>query len=240
MTDDLSGRVAVVIGGARGIGAAVADGLRLTGASVVVADLHPRNSLDVKVDITCATSLDTLARRVEADHGSCSYLVLCAGAVAVGPMEALDEAEWDRTFDVNAKGPWLATRSFLPLLTAAVDGASVLTVASGAGLRPLPDLSIYSASKAAVIGLSRALAMELADDGIRVNCLSPGLVDTPLARAAQNQRGDEAAHQAASFSNYLVRRSGTVDELARAAIMLLTNEYITGSTLAVDGGRTLH
>lgn len=239
-TPDLTNRVAVVIGGASGIGAAIAENLSTAGASVVVADLHPRGSSDIAVDITSEESLSTLARQVEAEHGACSYLVLCAGTVAVGSMETADEADWDRTFDVNAKGPWMAVRAFLPLLVAVGEGASVLTVASGAGLRPLPELSIYAASKAAVIGLSRALATELADRNIRVNCLSPGLVDTPMARAAQEARGVEAAQQTNAFSNYLVRRFGTTDELAHAAIMLLTNKYITGSTLAVDGGRSLH
>jgi NAD(P)-dependent dehydrogenase (short-subunit alcohol dehydrogenase family) len=237
---DLTGRVAVVIGGASGIGAATAESLSVAGASVVVADLYPRATTDMTVDIASAESIDTLARQVEAEHGTCSYLVLCAGTVAVGPMETADESDWDRLFDVNAKGPWMTVRAFLPLLTAADAGASVLTVASGVGLRPLPELSIYAASKAAVIGLSRALATELADRGVRVNCLSPGLVDTPMARDAQGARGTEAAGQTAAFSNYLVRRFGAADELAQAAIMLLTNEYITGSTLAVDGGRTLH
>lgn len=239
-TQDLAGRVAVVIGGASGIGAAIAERLGAAGASVVIGDLHPRDASDSTVDITSADSLRTLARQVEAEYRTCSYLVLCAGAVTVGPMEIADEADWDRTFEVNAKGPWLATRAFLPLLVAEGLGSSILTVASGAGLRPLPELSIYAASKAAVIGLSRALATELSDRGIRVNCLSPGLVDTPMARSAQEARGMEAAGQTTAFSNYLVRRFGTTDELAQAAIMLLTNEYITGSTLAVDGGRTLH
>jgi NAD(P)-dependent dehydrogenase (short-subunit alcohol dehydrogenase family) len=119
-------------------------------------------------------------------------------------------------------------------------GGSILNISSGAGLRPLPELSVYAASKAAVIALTRSLAGELADRNIRVNCLCPGLVDTPLAQSAQKLRSANAAQETQGFENYLVKRFGTPDELSAAALMLLTNDYITGSTLAVDGGRTLH
>lgn len=233
---DLQGRVAVVVGGASGVGAAIVRDLSEAGATVIVADLHPPHG-HRPVDITSAESIDHLAKRIADTHGTCDYLVNCAGAVAVGPVTSLSEADFDRVYAVNVKGLWMTVRALIPLMG---QGGSILNVASGAGLRPLPELSVYASSKAAVIGLSRAMAGELAGEGIRVNCLCPGLVDTPLARSTQNDRSSAAADQAGNFDNYMIRRYGTPEELSDAALMLLTNEYITGSTLAVDGGRTLH
>lgn len=231
-----SGAIAVVVGGSSGIGAAIAHDLTASGATVVAADVAPSPG-DVAVDITSSSSVDELVRHVNEEYGRCDYLVNCAGAVAVGSLSTLSEHDFDRVHAVNVKGPWLTIRAMVPLMTA---GGSILNVASGAGLRPLPELSVYAASKAAVIALTRSLAGELADRNIRVNCLCPGLVDTPLARSTQNLRSAAAAQETQGFENYLIKRFGTPDELSSAALMLLANEYITGSTLAVDGGRTLH
>lgn len=230
---DVTGRVIVVTGGASGIGAAVVAGFEKLGAHVVVADLQG----DPVVDVTDRDSVRGLARFVEREYGRCDYLVTCAGAVVAGPPDSFDDTQWDLLFEVNVKGIWRAVDALLPLMR---EGASILTVTSGAGLRPSTDLSAYAATKAAAIAYTRALAVDLAPRGIRANSIAPGVVDTPMHRAAQLQRGAESAAASSSHRNYLVKRDGTAAEIASAVIALATNAYATGSTLAVDGGRTLH
>lgn len=230
---DLSGKVAVVTGGASGIGAAVAASFTDLGATVVIADL----ASDPPVDVTRADSVRVFSDRVGAECGSCDILVAAAGTVFASAPDELDDAAWDRLLEVNVKGVWRVVDGLLPLMP---PGASIVTVSSGAGLRPGPELSAYAATKGAVIAYTRALAVDLAPRGIRANCVAPGIVDTPMHRDAQQLRGGEAADAAADHAQYLVKRDGTPEELAAAIVMLATNGYVTGATLAVDGGRTLH
>jgi NAD(P)-dependent dehydrogenase (short-subunit alcohol dehydrogenase family) len=233
---DLAEQVAVVIGGASGIGAGTARGFAELGATVIVADARPGPG-QLHADVTEPASLETLAATIRTGPARVDHLVLCAGTVRVGRLQDSTETDWDAVFDVNAKGAWRTVRALLPLVP---DGGSIVTVSSGAGLRPIPELPLYAASKAALIGLSKALAVDLAGRGIRVNCVCPGLVDTPMARQAQEARGTEAAAEVSGYAQYLLKRAGTAEELAAAIVSLAVNPYITGSTLAVDGGRTLH
>ncbi|WP_340537931.1 SDR family NAD(P)-dependent oxidoreductase [Nocardioides sp. GXZ039] len=232
---DLTGRVAVVTGGASGIGAAVVGQLRAAGATVEVADLdaHPQ------VDVADADSVEALATRVRERHGRCDVLVNGAGALAPGDVLTVTEDDWDRAFAVNVRGPWLLSRSLIPLMPA---GSAIVNIGSGAGLRAIPAMTAYVASKSAVVGLTKAMAIDLADRGIRVNCVCPGLVDTPMARTAQAGRPTAVRDEVAGFASYLVPRFGTPDEVAAAVVFLASpaSGYTTGSVLAVDGGRTLH
>ncbi|WP_037359318.1 SDR family NAD(P)-dependent oxidoreductase [Amycolatopsis orientalis] len=228
---------AVVTGGASGIGAAVVARLRAAGTDVVVADLHPVAGAD-PVDVTDAASVRALASRLAGRQ--VELLVHCAGTVAVGavdtPSEQADE-DWDRAFAVNVKAVWTVSRALLPLMG---EGAAIVVVASAAGLRPIAEMAAYVASKSAAVGLARSMALDLAPRGIRVNCVCPGLVDTPMARAAQRGRSPAARDAVAARQGYLVGRDGTADELAEAIVLAGTNGYLTGSTIAVDGGRSLH
>jgi NAD(P)-dependent dehydrogenase (short-subunit alcohol dehydrogenase family) len=229
------GRIVVVTGGASGIGAAVAARLRAAGDTVLVADLAG----DPPVDVTDNGSVTALAERVRAEHGRCDLLVNSAGALAVGTVTEVTEADWDRAFAVNVRGVWLVCRALLPLMP---PGSAIVNVASAAGLRPITDMAAYVASKSAVVGLTRAMALDHAEQGIRVNCVCPGLVDTPMSAAAQRQRPPTAHDAVAGFAGYLVKRLAEPDELAAAICFLGSPEaaYVTGSTLAADGGRTLH
>ncbi|KUF05774.1 SDR family NAD(P)-dependent oxidoreductase [Leucobacter sp. G161] len=229
----LADKVVVVTGGASGIGLAVASACTDLGATVVIADVAG----DQPVDVTSAASVRGLADRLRTAHGRCDILIAAAGTVLAGAPDALDDAAWDRLFAVNVKGVWRVVDALLPLMPR---GASIVTVSSGAGLRPGPELSAYAATKGAVIAYTRALAVDLAAREIRANCVAPGIVDTPMHRDAQQLRSGEVAAAATGHAQYLVKRDGKPEELAAAIMMLSTNEYITGVTLAVDGGRTLH
>jgi NAD(P)-dependent dehydrogenase (short-subunit alcohol dehydrogenase family) len=225
--------VAVVTGGASGIGAAVVEALAGRDFSVVVADVNA----SPPTDVSSSDSVAALADRVAAEHGRCDVLVNCAGVVAVGDVLTVSEEDWTRAFDVNVTGVWRTARAFIPLMSG---GGAIVNVASAAALRAIPEMPAYVASKAAVVGLTRAMAIDHASQGIRVNCVCPGLVDTPLARHAQQQRGDQTRAAVQNFEPYLVKRTAGAAEIAEAVVLLATNRYATGATLALDGGRSLH
>jgi NAD(P)-dependent dehydrogenase (short-subunit alcohol dehydrogenase family) len=235
--DGFVGTVAVVTGGASGIGAAVVRQLRSVGAQVVVADLAPTDAS--AVDVTDTASVAAFAVDLDRRYGRCDLLVNCAGTVAVGTISDCTEQDWAQVFNVNVLGVWQASRHLLPLMP---PGAAIVNVASGAALRPIPKMAAYVASKAAVVGLTRAMALDHAEQKIRVNCVCPGLVDTPLAAEAQQQRPVDTQQSVAAFDGYLIKRMATADEIARCICYLGSSEasYITGATVAVDGGRTLH
>jgi NAD(P)-dependent dehydrogenase (short-subunit alcohol dehydrogenase family) len=232
-------RAAVVTGGASGIGAAVVDRLRRDGARVIVADLRPDPG-EQPVDVADDASVRRLAERVRAELAEVDLLVHCAGTVAAGAVDTdspTAEADWQRLFAVNVTAVWSVSRALLPVMG---EGSAIVTVSSAAGLRPIPEMAAYVASKSAVIGLSRSMAIDLAPRGIRVNCVCPGLVDTPMARAAQDLRSPGERSAVADKRGYLISRDGTAEEIADAVLAVGANGYLTGSTLAVDGGRSLH
>jgi NAD(P)-dependent dehydrogenase (short-subunit alcohol dehydrogenase family) len=236
MTDAaFADRVAVVTGGASGIGAAVVALLTAAGATVEVADLDAESPTDV----TDSQAVGAFASDVLGRHGRCDVLVNCAGALAAGTALEVTERDWDKAFDTNVRAPWLMSRAFLASMPS---GSVIVNVASGAGLRAIPNMAAYVASKTALVGLTRAMALDHADAGIRVNCVCPGVIDTPMNDQAQRDRPAEVRESVAGFNGYLVKRYGTADEVADAVLYLASPRaaYITGATLAVDGGRTMH
>jgi NAD(P)-dependent dehydrogenase (short-subunit alcohol dehydrogenase family) len=162
-----------------------------------------------------------------------------AGVSPTGDVIDSTDQDWDLAFAVNVGGIRNTARAFLPLMNRS---ASIVNVASGAGLRALPQLAAYVASKHAVVGLTKAMALDLACRSIRVNCVCPGQVDTALARQVQHERSGQARERAASLSDYMLPRVGKSGEIAEPISFLLSDSasYITGSTLSVDAGRTQH
>lgn len=234
-----AGRVAVVTGGASGIGAAVVSRLRAAGAVVVSADIAPRDTGASRLDVSDPAAVTAFAAQIRDTHGHCDVLVNCAGTVTVGTAVECTDHDWDRAFAVNTRGVWLMCRHLIPLMPR---GSAIVNIASGAGLRPIPHMAAYVASKTAVVGLSKAMALDLADQHIRVNCVCPGLVDTPMAARAQQQRPPGVSQDVAAFEGYLIKRLAAPDEIADSICFLCSPSagYITGTALAVDGGRTLH
>jgi NAD(P)-dependent dehydrogenase (short-subunit alcohol dehydrogenase family) len=246
--------VALVTGGATGIGFATALALGSDGARVVLAGL-PGSPLPEAVDALLADGIDAIA--VEADvgraadaeravaaaveaYGRLDALVNCAGTSAVAPLATMDEADWDRVFDTNVRGVFLMSRAAIPALAASGAGA-IVNVASQLALAAVPGFSAYCASKAAVLHLTRCMALELLPSGVRVNAVCPGGVDTPLLqRAFPDGRGPQgtlddlvAAHP--------IGRLGRPEEVAAAIRFLVSAEasFVVGAGLVVDGGYTL-
>ena len=244
MWNSLEGRIAVVTGGASGIGEACARDLAARGAQVVVADLDEAQAQAIAVtipravagrlDVTNPDDVEMVADWVEREYGFPAVLVTCAGLLQPPlPPEELPIDAWDRVVAVNQRGVFLSCVAFGKRMARRGFGA-IVNVASVAGLRPLP-LHAYGPAKAAVIGTTQALAAEWGRSGVRVNAVAPGFVATPaLAAAVDAGQRDAAALAEASATGRLV----AAEEVARACSFLASDEAsgITGITLPVDAG----
>jgi len=243
------GRVGVVTGAASGLGRATALGLAHEGARLLLFDRDAAGLAETAARCAGAiilagdvSSADDLERAVEAASGLGTVSLLATAAGILGPtcgLAEVTEAEWDQLFDVNVKGTWLTLRAFLPQMLKARRGA-IVTFASGAGLAGNTTFPAYSASKGAVVLLTRSLAASHAAEGIRANTVCPGPIETPMLRQTFASAGDGAAEREALFrARNPMARFGTPDEVADTALFLLSDaaSYINGVALPVDGGR---
>jgi NAD(P)-dependent dehydrogenase (short-subunit alcohol dehydrogenase family) len=245
MPGDLEGTVALVTGGGSGIGRATATLLAQRGASVLVADIDgaaadkvaaeigsPASSM--AVDVTDEAAVAAMVRAAVSTYGALHVAVNNAGTSGLfGATADVDPAEWRRVIDLNLTGVFLCMRAEIPAILEAGGGALVNT-SSGAGLMGFAGLPAYVASKHGVIGLTRAAALEYAPKGIRVNCVCPGTVRTPMLEAFT---GDESTLQAMGRA-MPIKRLATPEEIAEAIVWLASPaaSYVTGHALAVDGG----
>jgi NAD(P)-dependent dehydrogenase (short-subunit alcohol dehydrogenase family) len=237
---EFAGLAAVVTGGASGIGLATATLLAARGARVACLDLRPEVPeplLGLAADVTDDVSVRSAVRAAAEALGGIDVLVNNAGIGARGTVEANPDDEWHRVLDVNVVGLVRVTRAALPYLRASAHAAIVNTcsIAATAGL---PDRALYSASKGAVQSLTLAMAADHVPEGIRVNCVNPGTVDTPWVRRLLAAAGDPAAELAALRARQPTGRLVSADEVA-AAIAYLAGPLAgatTGTVLAVDGG----
>ncbi|MGZ3103286.1 SDR family NAD(P)-dependent oxidoreductase [Streptomyces sp. H62] len=238
---ELSGRTALVTGGASGIGRATADLLAARGADVVVLDLDPppvggplRGYVaDVSDDASVRAAVTAAADAL----GGIDILVNNAGIGATGTVEDNDDAEWHRVLDVNVLGIVRTTRAALPHLRASAY-AAVVNTCSIAATAGLPQRALYSASKGAVQALTLAMAADHVREGIRVNCVNPGTVDTPWVGRLLERAADPAAERAALDARQPVGRLISAAEVAAAIVYLASPAAagVTGTSLAVDGG----
>jgi NAD(P)-dependent dehydrogenase (short-subunit alcohol dehydrogenase family) len=249
----LKDRVAVVTGGARGIGRGIAERLAAEGARVVVADIDEAEAAKVaaalgseaaaaRVDIADAASVAALAETVSARHGRCEILVNNAAILdAVGFADMRFET-YRRVIDINQDGAIRVTLALLPLLRRGGEGRRVLNIASIQGVRGARDALAYSTAKGAIVNFTRALACDLADEAIVVNAIAPGFIDTRMAILPD---GSGHEHDTDWFKDiYLkygripLRRAGTPEDIAGPAFFLCSDDarYVTGQILLVDGG----
>lgn len=245
----LRGQVAVVTGAHSGIGRATAELFADEGAVVVAVDRDanvgvepPRGASEgIVCDVADPGQVDELRDRVRDVHGRWDALVNSAGTAVSGRAADLSEATWRQAFEVNLHGTWLMCRAGIVVMLEHGQG-SIVNIGSGAGLRPIVGLAAYSASKAAVVSLTRSIAIEYGDDGIRANCICPGVVDTPMNRDSVAERLGADVDLDTLLTPYALKRLGQPDEIAAAALFLASSEsaLVTGATLAVDAGRTLH
>jgi NAD(P)-dependent dehydrogenase (short-subunit alcohol dehydrogenase family) len=239
-------KVVVVLGGNSGIGLASAKAFAAEGARVVITGRSPQtleaaqrdiggDTLALQSDISDLAQTAVLMERIGRERGRIDVLFVNAGIGAFSPLEEVTEEYWDRMVDTNLKGPFFAVQKAVPLMGAG--GAIVLTSSLGHA-KGIPGNSVYAAAKAGLRALARNLGAELVGLGIRVNCFSPGPIETPLF----HRSGIAAEALPAIRQNIIdmvpMKRFGTVEEAADAVLFLAgdTSTFITGIDLFVDGG----
>jgi len=243
----LKGKVAVVTGGASGIGRAISLQLAKDGAAISVWDLDADKAQEAVAliaqsggqaiacigDASSAVGIQSALERTRAELGPVTILVNNAGTTGFCPIQDITEDAWDRMMRINLKGPFLCTQASLPDMLAAGWGR-IVNISSSSAQTGSPRMTHYAASKGGVIGFTKALAMELAPLGITVNNIPPGFVDTPMLRGAPiNVETTIAASP--------MKRIGLPEDIAAACSYLVSEAagYVTGQTLSVNGGRYL-
>lgn len=247
----LAGRVAIVTGGARGIGKAIALGCAAEGASVVIADIDGGlaaetaaqiealggRALAVRTDVSATNSVAAMVGAALDRFGRIDVLVNNAAIVDVArqPSDLISEEEWDRVMLVNVKGPWLCVRAVLPAMREQ-RGGKIINLSSDLILSGVPGLLHYVASKGALTAMTRSLARELGPDGICVNAVAPGLTTTDAAMT----HGQEAAER--SIRTRAIPRAQTPDDITGTVVFLASDasSFMTGQLLVVNGGSVLH
>lgn len=237
----LANKVAIVTGGSRGIGRAIAELFAAEGASVIVGDIEVGDDFDdqtitaKRLDVTDENSWRELVDEVVGSHGRVDVLVNNAGGVgSYEPIDAIALDDWHRIIALNQTGPFLGMRAVIPHMKRAGKG-SIINVSSIWGISGAAGVAAYTASKGAVRLMSKNAALSYVGDGIRVNSLHPGIIDTPMI-AAQDP-GITAAVVAATP----MKRLGRPMEIANGALFLASDEssYMTGAELVIDGGYTV-
>ena len=236
MQQRLQGLVAVVTGGASGIGAASATRLGAEGATVVTVDVA--DGADRRLDVRDEEAIAGLFADVVAQYSRVDIVVNAAGVAGGGPVHILDETEWDRVVDINLKGTFLVAKhaaiAMLPLKS-----GSIINIASIEGLEGTEGGSSYNASKGGVVMLTKSIALDYGRRGIRVNCVCPGAIDTPMLRSIIDPDG-MASYPERMREEHLLGRFGQASEVAAAVAFLASADasFITGHALVVDGGFT--
>jgi NAD(P)-dependent dehydrogenase (short-subunit alcohol dehydrogenase family) len=245
-------RVAIVTGAASGIGRAAATELITRGLDVVVVDLDGEGAAKaagelsefgaahaVQVNMADASQVERLMDDTASTFGRLDVVVNNAGVQRSGAVTEFAESDWDLLLGINPKSCFLAAKYSVPLLKANDGGGSIVNVSSIAGLKGGPGQTAYSASKGAIVAFSRALAVELAGDSIRVNCLCPGWVDTPFNAPAIEFMGGRSKQDEMIAATVPLGRQGRPEEIARTIAFLALDDsaYMTGQAIVVDGGQ---
>jgi NAD(P)-dependent dehydrogenase (short-subunit alcohol dehydrogenase family) len=255
MTGSLEGKVALITGAGSGIGRATAELFAAEGAAVAVLDLRSDaaedasakivanggRSVAVAANVAVAADVDAAVERVLAAWGRLDVVYNNAGVDSRGSVANATEDDWDRAFAVNAKGTFLVSRAAVPYLVKA-GGGSIINQGSVAALVGVPNFAAYCAAKGAVVALTRSMAVDLAQHGIRVNAICPGTVYTPLMEPMLRARGDGDLEVglAKTLLKYPIGRLGTPEDIASVALFLAGSgsSFLTGSIVAADGGMT--
>ena len=251
MSGRLKGKVAVVTAAGQGIGRAIAEAFIAEGATVIATDLDAAKLKGLKkaqvfaLDVRDTAKVNALAKEVIKTFGAPDILANCAGFVHQGSVLECSEDDWDFSFDLNVKSMHRMYRAFVPSMLK--KGGSIINIASVASsLRGLPNRYAYGATKAAVIGLTKAMAADFIRKGIRVNAICPGTIQSPsldgriatnakkLSKTLKQVRQDFIDRQP-------IGRLGTPEEIAAGAVWLASDDssYFTGQTLQIDGGMTM-
>lgn len=250
MTLDFTGKVAVVTGGATGIGGATAWRLAECGASVCILDRDAKTGFLTAAEITktvgpcdflpCSVSdarqVRTVIESVVRQHGHIDVLVNSAGIQSYGDVVSTSEAEWDELMSINVRGAFLVSKHVVPHILK--QGGAIVNVGSVQSFTAVTNSVAYVTSKHALLGLTRAMALDYAQRGIRVNCVCPGAIDTPMLRWAVSLSHDPEAVLRNCGRMHAMGRIGKPEEVANAIAYLASSQasFITGAALVVDGG----
>ena len=246
---DMNGKVVLITGGRTGIGRAFALAFARMGADVaissrtnpdgqmdkVVDEIHAlgRRGLAIISDVSIKKDVDYMVEETTDKLGDIDVLINNAGISPLGFLLDTDEETWDRTMNINAKGLFLCSQAVARLMVRRKTG-NIINMSSTAGLKAWPDATAYCASKAAVAMLTKTMAKELGDYGIRVNAIAPGLVPTSMSEKLVN----DPEHMKFTIAARLIKRLGTTDDMVHAALFLASDasSWITGHILPVEGG----
>jgi NAD(P)-dependent dehydrogenase (short-subunit alcohol dehydrogenase family) len=250
----LTGRVAIVTGSGSGIGQAIAQLFAQEGAKVLVVDWKreageataraiQESELSAQyyyADISKAGDVEALMEKVVKEYGRLDVLVNNAAIQILAQLVETKEEDWDRLHGVNLKGVFLCCKYGIPKIIAS-GGGSIINIASVLGLVGDPDLAAYCAAKGGVIALTRAAALGYGPQGVRLNCICPGDVDTPLFQDYINKDAKPEKLRGEISSKYALRRIATPKDVAQVAVFLASGDssFVTGSTMVVDGGLTI-
>lgn len=246
MADRLAGKIAFVTAAAQGIGRGAALAFAREGAKVwatdvnakALADLEGKNGIRSRVlDVTDEAAI----ARVAAEIGAIDVLFNCAGYVHHGTILDCTPEDWEFSFNLNVKSMYLVTRAFLPAMLKRGKGSIINMSSIASSVKGLPTRFVYGATKAAVVGLTKAIAADYVKQGIRCNCIGPGTVDTPSLQ----QRIDAFADPAQARKDFIARqpmgRLGTVEDITGMLVFLASDEslFATGNLYSIDGGMTI-
>jgi NAD(P)-dependent dehydrogenase (short-subunit alcohol dehydrogenase family) len=236
----LDGKVAIVTGGAQGIGAAIASGLEAEGATVVIADLSPPEG-GIRADVASEEDVSRMVEEAVDRHGRIDVLVNNAGLYASLEMRAFTEiplAEWNQVMEVNVASMFLTCRAVVPVMRER-GGGKIVNISSGTPFRGVPFLLHYVTSKGAIVALTRALAKEVGKDSIHVNCVAPGFTMSDGVKA--HPEVVEALRDV-SIAARTIQRDEVPEDVVGAVVFLCSPaaDFITGQTIIIDGGQYFH
>lgn len=245
----LQGKLAVVTGAASGIGRGIATRLAEMGAFLAILDINEAKGHEIaaelgagkaeflKCDVRSAADCQRAVEAVIARHGKIDILVNCAGVAIRKDVVELTEAEWDLALDVTLKGIYLLSHEVVPHMIR-TGGGSIINIGSGWSLKGGPRAASYCAAKGGAVNLTRAMAIDHGKHNIRVNCICPGDVDTPMLQSECAQLGENKDAFMREAANRPLARVGTPDDIANAVLFFASpmSKWITGAALVVDGG----
>lgn len=246
MTKGLTDKTCVVTGAGQGIGRAIAEAFAAEGATVIAVDLSegPLTEWTAAAGVTSAL-LDVTdpaaVARLAVRYPEASVLVNCVGVVAVGTVLDSEPAELERSFRINVGSMANTIKAFLPGMRERRDGSIINIASVVSSIKAAPDRFVYSTTKAAVIGLTKSVAMDFIGEGVRCNAICPGTVESPSLHQRMAAQPDPVAALAAFTARQPMGRIGQPEEIARIAVMLASGDadFMTGSSLVIDGGMSL-
>jgi 2-keto-3-deoxy-L-fuconate dehydrogenase len=252
MAQRLQGKLALVTAAGQGIGRAIAEAFAAEGANVIATDVEEKKLEGLKcarrfrLDVRSTDAVEGMARSIKSELGAIDVLVNCAGFVHHGSVLNCSEQDWDFTFDLNVKSMHRTIKAFLPGMLEKKAGAIVNISSAVSSIRGVPDRYAYGASKAAVIGLTKAVAADFIKQGIRANAICPGTIESPslegrISALSQASGKSVAEVERAFIERQPMGRLGRPQEVAALAVFLASDEasYITGQPHLVDGGMAL-